>query len=113
MEYDYSLRDGELEICGIMNRRRRKRLAIIDVQRVLQAGSIKRPDAVPVSGGGGFKMHKWYVNTGLYYIVYMEEHARHCALLELNDEMAAGIRRYLPAGAWRGEEEKIGNASLS
>ena len=106
MEYDYIYRDGMLEICGVLNRRRRKRLATIDLQRVTEAGPATSDALAAMVRSGKARLHRWYGTQCRYYLIYMEENVRHAALLELDEQLAALIRRRLPAGAWRDEEGK-------
>lgn len=106
MEYDYIYRDGILEISGVLNRRRRKRLVTIDLQRVTEAGPATGDALAAMARSGKARLHRWYGTQCRYYLIYMEENVRHAALLELDEQLAALIRRRLPAGAWRGEEGK-------
>lgn len=106
MEYDYIYRDGTLEISGVLNRRRRRRLVAIDLQRVTEAGPATGDAYAAMARSRKARMHRWYGTQCRYYLVYMEENVRHAALLELDEQLAALIRRRLPAGAWRGEEGK-------
>lgn len=103
MGYDYILQENELEIYGIMNERRRKRLGRIDLNRVLEAG----PVCSMPSGDRAPRFARWYADESRYYMIYMEENIRRGVLLELDEKMAGQIRGRVPAGAWRGEEGKI------
>lgn len=110
MEFDYIYHHGALEICAVLNRKRRKQLASIDLQRVQQAGTGK---SMPAQHGN-LKTHKWFADTCCNYIVYMDGDVRHAALLEMNEEIISIIRSRLPVGAWRNEEGKTSDyASLS
>ena len=116
MEYDYILRDGALEICGIFNRRRRKRLACIPLEQIGRMGRAGGAGYEAALRQPGLKRHDWNGRgDALYYLCYMEENARHMAVLELNGEMIGQIRgsARLPRGAWRDAEGKDSNASLS
>lgn len=106
MEYDYVYRDGALEISGVLNRRRRRQLAVIDLQRVTEAGPVTGDANADIARSRKARLNRWYGARSRYYIVYMEENVRHVALLEPDEQLAALIRRCLPAGAWRGEEGK-------
>ena len=114
MEYDYILRGDILEISGVFNGRRRRILAEIPLERILQIG--------PVEGAGlqnsTAKSHDWCLNADAskYYLIYMNQNSRRLALLELNDELAAAIQKSgkLSRDAWRKKEGKSFNyASLS
>lgn len=116
MEYDYILRDGTLEICGIFNRRRRKRLARIPLGQVGRMGRASGADYEAALRQPGLKRHNWNGGGGaLHYLCYMEENVRHMAVLELNGEMIGQIRSSsrLQRGAWREAEGKDSNAGLS
>ena len=106
MEYDYIYRDGILEISGVLNRRRRKRLVTIDLQRVTEAGPATGDANAAMARSRNARFHRWYGAQCRYYLIYIEENVRHAALLELDEQLAALIRRRLPAAAWRGEEGK-------
>lgn len=112
MEYDYILQSNILEICGVMNRRRRKVLARIDLGLVKMAGIARDDGSLP--GENNLRKHNWYAQACRYYIVYMKENIRHAALLELDEHLAELIRRQLPVGVWRNEKgESTSYASLS
>lgn len=111
-EYDYILQGNKLEICGVMNRRRRKTLARIDLGSARMAGTVENDVSLP--GENNLRKHKWYVQACRYYIIYIEDNIRHAALLEMDDHLAELIRRQLPVGVWRNEKGEITNhASLS
>lgn len=112
-EYDYILRGDELEICAVLNRRRRKRLLRLNLQEVLQAGELCADAAFTFSGEGAVRRHRCYAAVCRNYIIYLQENARHVALLEMDDALCAQIRSRLPAGAWHNQEGKRTNASIS
>lgn len=114
VEYDYILYDDVLEIYGILNRRRRKKLASISLEQVTRCG----PAASAMPKNDEVKVHKWYLqeDKGLHCICYKEENGQHAALLELNDEFALQLRRSrrLQLGVWKDAEGKGSNyAGLS
>lgn len=113
MEYDYILSGSELTICGIMNQRRRKQLASFDLRSVLQAGRFSESVPVLADESSPMRRHRWYAENCRYYIVYTETNIRHVALLELDETLAALVRRQLPTGAWHGEEGKMRDAGIS
>lgn len=118
MEYDYILRGETLEISGILNARRRRRLAEIPLERIRQIGSLEGADGKSVIQNPQYKKHRWLADPDarIHYLVYMEKNTRHLALLELNDEMLAAIRKSgkLSWEAWRCGEGMTSNyASLS
>lgn len=114
MEFDYILHDGVLEISGVMNRRRRKKLARIDLNRVLQAGAVPEGGSAALGPDKSIRRHKWYACECRHYLLYKEESIRHAALLELDAQLCELVRRQLPVGAWRNEkEESTKHASLS
>jgi len=118
MEYDYILRGTVLEVSGIYNARRRRVLAEIPLERILQMGPIRDAQIQKLSNYPQMKHHNWCLNADVprYYFIYMVENNRHLAFLELNDEIVAAIRNSgkLPRDAWRSEEGKsLNHASLS
>ena len=109
VEYDYILRDGELDVIAILNNRRRRPLAQISLERIARMGPASGADYEAARRQPGLKPCAWHVREdGLTYLCYMEQSVRRMALLELNAEMIAAIRGggALPAGAWRGGEGK-------
>lgn len=115
MEYDYTLRGDTLEISGIFNARRRRKLAEIPLEGIQQIGPADEPEILKKSQ---FKQHKWFanVNASKYYLIYMKENSRRMAILELSDEMLTAIRKSgkLSRNVRRNEEGKTSNyASLS
>lgn len=116
-EYDYFLRDDALEVFGVYNRRRRRALARIPLEKLSRIGPASGAALETLRREGKLRWHDWHVRSeGLYYICYAQDDARHAALLELNDEMAAALRhsRRLPTGAWRDANGKAENyAGLS
>jgi len=118
VEYDYILRGSTLEISSVLNGRRRRRLAEISLERIMQIGSADAADGKSALQNPQLKKHRWFIDADsrVRYIIYLEENTRHMALLELNDEMLAAIRKSgkLAWDAWRNEEGKSSNyASLS
>lgn len=99
MEYDYIYKDQNLEVYGILNRRRRKKLLSLDINRILSAGSVNAMSQMP-------KTYKWNAQGGSCCLCYMEGNVRRGALLDLDDNFIAILRRKLPAGAWRDIEGK-------
>lgn len=114
MEYDYILRGKVLEISGILNARRRHKLAEISLDCILQIGPVAGMQIQDLQ----LKKHSWFSDSqsSISYIIYMQERTRHMAFLELNTEMLAALRKcgQIPRDAWRDEEGKSLNyASLS
>lgn len=112
MEYDYILQGTELSIWAIMNRRRRKCLLRLNLNDALQAGECSVGALAALQGNASIRKHKWYACTARHYIVYMQDHVRHAALLELDDQLADVVCRRMPVGTWQGEGRKIINAGL-
>lgn len=113
VEYDYILQNETLEIYAVLNRKRRKRLACIQVERVLQLGVISENAFGMFVGDQNARQHSWCANSRQNYIVYVEENIRHVALLEMDAELCALMRSALPITARHGEEGKNENASVS
>lgn len=100
MEYDYIYKDGILEICGILNLKRRKLLLRIEKERIVQAGAINHAQLKRT----GVKLHKWCADEGSCCLCYMEGNIRHIALLDFNDDFISLLRRQLPVGVWQDEK---------
>lgn len=109
-EYDYILRGDALEISAILNARRRRRLAVIPMEKIIQCGFASGSHWEKAKRQPGIRICRWFIHgdANLAYLCYMEENIRRIALLELGDEMISSIRRSkrLPVGAWRNEEGK-------
>ena len=82
-----------------MNRRRRKKLLSLEVNRILAAGEACKAPQAP-------KTNKWNAQGGSCCLLYMEGNVRRAALLDLDEKFIAILRRKLPAGAWRDIEGK-------
>lgn len=110
VEYDYFLYPDRLEICGILNRRRRKRYASISMEHITACGNTGDDEYNKLLSRPGLKRHNWYVDaqSELSYICYNAETTRHMAVLELNRELirALSANKRLPNGAWRIKEGK-------
>ena len=102
MEYDYAYQNGTIEVCGIMNQRRRKKLLSLDIGRISYAGCIP-PGAYERRD---LKIHKWSAGGESLCLCYTEGNTRHMALLDLDDEFSRILRRQLPAGVWHDGEGK-------
>lgn len=113
VEYDYILQNETLEIYAVLNRKRRKCLARIQIEKVLQLGEIHGNAFEMFAGDQNVRQHSWYANRRQNYIIYMEENIRHIALLEMNAELCALLRSAMPMTVRRGEEGKNENASVS
>lgn len=104
IEYDYILRGSTLEIHGILNRRRRKQLARIDLLHIQACGLAASRRCKTLMGARDIRVHRWNVLPGGYYLYYIEENVRHLAVLGLDDQLASLICRQLPVGVWQGIE---------
>lgn len=104
-EYDYLYRNDALEIWLILNHRRRRRVACIELRQVrsIETGV----SAQRVRAGG--KCERWYVHGDqLSCVRYIWKNTVRTALLELNDEMLAGLRcnGHLRRDVWQSSEGK-------
>jgi len=104
VEYDYSFTNGTLDISRILNSRRRKYLCEMNMAEVVRCGPAQGPAFERTLREPEIKRHNWFVNRDarLYYFYFAKKGAKHCAVLELNDDMVALIRsrNYLPRDAW-------------
>ena len=100
IEYDYVFRDGCIEVTAVLNNRRRKTALRLELGRILECGRY--------DGRLRGKARKLYLNDagGLTYICYEDKGERRMALLELNDDMVAGLRMGIQRHVWRSEEGK-------
>ena len=108
IEYDYLLKAGTLEIWGILNLKRRRRLEEIPLDRISRMGPAQGAPFESARRQPGLKRHDWHADGALYFLCYARENARHMAVLELNNEMIAQLRgngRILP-GVWQDGEGK-------
>ncbi len=110
VEYDYVLQDGVLEVFAILNARRRRRSLRVELASVQSCGPASGAAYARAAGGPDVRRHKLYIDEAAprYFFCYGKGGARHLALLELSDELAAAVRasRYLPVGAWHDLEGK-------
>lgn len=113
-EYDYILNDDVMEIHAVLNRRRRKALASIPLERISSCGPVPAGNVY----ASGVRESKWYLHreNTLYFIEYTAEGVRRRAVLELSEEFADQLRRCrkIQPGAWKNAEGKTSNyASIS
>lgn len=88
-EYDYILWNGELEICAVYNRSRRKKLTTIQLSKVTAWG----PQDAMARHMHGVEVHNYSVHKDqAWCLVYADEHGKKGALLELNEETCAQLR---------------------
>ena len=88
-EYDYILWNSEFEICVIYNRKRRKKVAAIQLGQVSAWG----PAGALEKQMHAAKRHSWCANTGAAWgLVYSGEGGKEAALLELSEEMRTQLR---------------------
>lgn len=110
-EYDYILRGDRLEICLILNGRRRRELAKIDLERVTRMGAASGADFADALRQTRIRRQNWFVPSGapLYYLCYTKQNERCMAVLQLNEELLGAMRLSgsLPRGAWREPQERI------
>ena len=111
IEYDYVLSENRLEVTRIMNNRRRKQCLALDLGRIQECGVFRAQKP-------GVKLERLYLdpNADLSYICYEEKGERRMALLQLNEDMIASLKksRALQRGVWRDAEGKSSNyAGLS
>ena len=117
VEYDYTFTNGSLDICKVMNDRRRRYLCALETKEVLSCGPATGPAFQKALNEPGVKRHNWFVNreAKLTYFYFQKKGVKHLAVLELNDEMISVIRskKYLPMGVWHDADGKSTYASLS
>lgn len=88
-EFDYILWNSELEVCGVYNRRRRKKLATIPLGKLTAWG----PADAMAGPMHGAKKQSWCVHPDkAWCVVYPGDSGKEAALLELSEEMCKQIR---------------------
>ena len=88
-EYDYILWNSELEICAIYNRKRRKKVATIPLNRVTAWG----PAAALENRMHNAKKANWCPHEeAAWCLLYSGEDGTKAVLLELSEEMRAQLR---------------------
>lgn len=88
-EFDYILWNSELEVCGVYNRRRRKKLGTIPLGKLVAWG----PAGAMAGPMHGAKKLNWCVHPDrAWCVVYTGDTGKEAALLELSDEMCKQIR---------------------
>ena len=89
LEYDYTLWNSELEVCAVYNRKRRKKVATIQLGHVNAWG----PIGAMTKQMHNAKRHNWYVNeSASCCLVFSGDSGKEAAILELSEEMCAEIR---------------------
>ena len=99
-EYDYAIRDGRIYVSAVLNNRRRVPKLNLELGRVQVCGIY--------DGRSRGRLEKLYPDSGdgLIYICYEDKGEKRMALLALNDDMTAALRRGIQRGAWRDAEGK-------
>ena len=98
-EYDYILWNSELEICAVYNRKRRKKVATISLNRVTAWG----PALKLANRMRNAKKLNWCPHEeAAWCLIYTEEDGTKAAMLELSEEMCAQLR--LSGSAMRSAE---------
>lgn len=88
-EYDYILWNGELEICAVYNRSRRKKLTTIQLGKLAAWG----PADAMARHMHGVKVQNYCVHSDAgWCLVYGSESGKQAALLELTEETCGQIR---------------------
>lgn len=109
VEYDYLLTEDVLEVSAIYNFKRRKQRAHIELDTIDSCGPAVGNAYEAARRAQSAKPCACYVHAqGLYFVSYAQGNERRLALLELNEEMATGLKRSrrLRVGAWRDSEGK-------
>ena len=117
VEYDYTFTNGCLDICKVLNDRRRRYLCALEMKEVLSCGPASGEAFRKLLNTPGIQRHNWFLNreAKLYYFYFQKKGVKHLAVLELNDEMISVIRskKYLQPGAWHDADGKSINAGIS
>ena len=88
-EYDYILWNSELEICAVYNRKRRKKIATIQLKQVVAWG----PVAAMTKQMHNAKRENWYAHEDkAWCLLCAGEDGKKAVLVEFNDEMCAQLR---------------------
>ena len=88
-EYDYILWNSELEICAVYNRKRRKKVATIPLNKLKAWG----PAGALANRMHNVKPANWCVHRdAAWCLLYPAEDGDRAALLELSEEMCAQLR---------------------
>lgn len=104
VEYDYTFTNGNLDVCRVLNNKRRKYLTALEMKDVIRCGPATGPAFAKTLSEPGIKRHNWFVNreANLYYFYFQRKGLKHVIVLELPQEMIDMIRskKYLPREAW-------------
>ncbi len=88
-EFDYILWNSELEVCGVYNRRRRKKLGTIPLGKLTAWG----PADAMAGPMHGARKRNWFVHADrAWCVVYPGDSGKEAAMLELSEEMCKQIR---------------------
>ena len=117
VEYDYAFTNGTLDICSVMNSKRRRYLCELPTKEVIRCGPATGPAFEKALHEPNVKRHNWFVNreAKLYFFYFQKKSVKHLAVMELSDEMVAVIRskKYLQIGAWYDANGKQSYAGIS
>ena len=103
-EYDYTFTNGTLDFARVLRGARRKELGSMTVANVLACGHVTHESFARYRGMNGLMTRNWFVNRdgNLFYFYYEKDGQKHMIVAELGEEMIGMIRRFLPAGVYRG-----------
>lgn len=118
VEYDYTFTNGNLDVCKVLNNRRRRYLTALLMKDVIRCGPAAGPAFQKTLAEPGMKVHNWFVNreANLYFFYFKRQEVKHVAVLELNQEMVKVIRSkstYLQRGVWYEADGTQKNAGIS
>lgn len=118
VEYDYTFTNGNLDVCKVLNNRRRRYLTALLMKDVIRCGPATGPAFQKTLAEPGMKVHNWFVNrdANLYFFYFKRKEVKHTAVLELNQDMIDVIRSksaYLQRGVWYEADGTQKNAGIS
>ena len=88
-DYDYILWNSEFEVCAVYNRKSRKKIGTIPLNKVMAWG----PASAMAKQMHGMKPHKWCAHEDrAWCVVYPGEAGKEAALVELSEEMVSQMR---------------------
>ena len=85
-EYDYALWNSEIEVAAVYNRKRRKKLGTVPLNKVTAWG----PANVMAGRMHDVKPRNWAAHADrAWCLLYADESGKHAVLMELSEEMRA------------------------
>ena len=104
VEFEYTFTNGSLDFAKVIAGAKRKELGSMTVANVAACGHVAHESFRKFLAMKDVKKKNWCLNRdgNLFYFYYVKENQKNMIIIEPSEEMVDMIRRYLPAGVYRG-----------